>query len=153
MTKILSLIGATTITTSGVTPLMAMMPNNNQRKAPTLQEIITNNNINIGYIYKNKVDKQTILNNLKEKKEIFLSQEIFIENLEIIGDIFLEDKDLKQQYVNGYIKIKLKENSNIYIKNKRIPEEIIYTINFHTNNRKYNNKFKWNNRQWKDYYC
>ncbi|APE75264.1 hypothetical protein [Spiroplasma citri] len=150
MKKLLSLIGATTITTSGGAPLMAMM-SNNQKKPPTLQKIITT--IDIGYI--NKVDEKTIFNKLKEKK-IFLSQELFIENLEII-DIFLEDKNFIYKCVNGYAKIKLKENSNICIKKQNLviqktPEDIIYTINFYTNNKKYQNKIKWNHREWVDKY-
>nr|CAK99867.1 hypothetical transmembrane protein [Spiroplasma citri] len=148
MKKILSLLGTSVLATSAMTPLMAMTPNN-QKKVPTLQEIITT--IDIGYI--NKVDKQTILNKLKERERIFLSQEIFIENLEIIGDIFLENRDFNFKYVNGYVKMKLNENSDIAIQKQnssiqQVPENIPYTINFHTNNRKYDNKIKWNHIQW-----
>ncbi|WFG97857.1 hypothetical protein M1770_07280 [Spiroplasma citri] len=148
MKKILSLLGTSVLATSAMTPLMGMKPNN-QKKAPTLQEIITT--IDIGYI--NKVDKQTILNKLKERERIFLSQEIFIENLEIISDIFLENRDFNSEYVNGYVKIKLKQNSNIAIQEqnssiKQVPEDINYIINFYTENKKNDNKIKWNHIQW-----
>ncbi|ALA97607.1 hypothetical protein SKUN_00716 [Spiroplasma kunkelii CR2-3x] len=147
MKKILSLIGATAITTSGAAPLMAMMPNN-QKKAPTLQNMISSTNI--GYI--NKVSSEKIFNELKKKNERFFSKEIFIENLEII-DIFLEDKDFNYEYVNGYAEIKLKENSDIFFKKQdsriqKVSEYIIYTINFYTKNKKYENKFRWNLSEW-----
>ncbi|APE74469.1 hypothetical protein [Spiroplasma citri] len=145
MKKILGLLSSFTLLTAGVTPLMAMMPNN-KNKVPSLEEKITT--INIEYI--NKVDKETIFNKLKEKKETFLSQPIFIENLEII-DIFLEKKDFNYRFVHGISKIKLKENSNICIKNNnkwiQVPENIIYTINFYTRNKNYVSSIKFYN--WK----
>ncbi|WFG98923.1 hypothetical protein M1770_02845 [Spiroplasma citri] len=146
MKKILGLLSSFTLLTTGITPLMGMKPNN-QKKAPTLQEIITT--IDVGYI--NKVSYKKIFNKLKEKKETFLSQPIFIENLEIISDIFLENRDFNSEYVNGYVKIKLKQNSNIAIKNNnkwiQVPENIIYTINFYTRNKNYVSSIKFYN--WK----
>ncbi|APE75318.1 hypothetical protein [Spiroplasma citri] len=144
MKKILSLIGATTITTSGGAPLMAMMPNNSSNSTISFESINTSG---VNKILKDELmttiitefptqnTRRTITSYNFEPWVLYLSDN----SMQQINQIYLHEENLNNNiiYIINFIISKLVENNeetNEFISLLRRNNEQFYILFFQSLN-------------------
>ncbi|AXF95491.1 hypothetical protein [Spiroplasma phoeniceum] len=136
MKKNLGLVSSFTLLTTGITPLMAMMPNNNNPESSNRRNQVINDQINEG---ENKVLKDNLFhddnnNFYLEEWAIYLSNKS-IRDIKIIFNQRSQNSIINIQQLINYILIKLREtggNDELLFVSKMNPQHQFYNIFFNS---------------------
>ncbi|AXF96270.1 hypothetical protein [Spiroplasma phoeniceum] len=146
MKKILSLIGVTTITTSGGAPLMAMIPYNSSSSSSNSNNNFIDKNANINFITKEYTfnPNSFLENEILFDCELNLTEELNINSFEELKENF---NGFYFKNFNMYLSVFDKElNQNTYIVNALKPNEYYNYISLSDKNK---NNFNLNFYQYK----